>query len=59
MNVWKVFDKAMEEAVLTLKGKHDGEEPVDDKVVKDLKERATVWFKKELIEWDKNLEVEV
>ena len=41
MNVWKVFDKAMDEAVQSMRGKHD-KEPVDVKVIKDLKERATV-----------------
>ena len=45
MNVWKVFDKAIGEAVLWLKGKH----PVDDRVVEDVMQRATEWFKKELI----------
>ena len=55
MNVWKVFDKAMYEAVQSMRGK----EPVDVKVIKDLKERATVWFKKELNEWDKKLGMEV
>ena len=54
MNVWKVFDKPMDEAVQSMRGKHD-KEPVDVKVIKDVK----VWFKKEIIEWDKRLEMEV
>ena len=59
MNVWKLFENAMDEVEKYLKGNHGDEESVDEIVVVEMKEIATEWFRKELIEWDKKLEDDV
>ena len=53
MNVWEVFDKAVGNTVKFL-SREVGEEKI-----KRLMELAVSWFKKELNEWDKKLEVEI